>query len=361
MKYKSFILVTYILFSSAGTISAKGKKVISWLDATVKAKTEIQTKLKEKKMSVSSSWIRKGQKPEHFTVNVEGMKKLVLVTTGGADGNSNDHGIWANARLITKDGKQVWLDKLDYEYGVSGWKSPRKNRDIANKYIYIAQQKYDHGILCSAEGMLVYDLGDKYIRFEAEVGIDDRARGGSVYFKALGLNPADIGKSLAAQYPAETSILAAHFGGIETWLVNESEIIEKEAVNKLLKSLKNNSFFSNRVKEIETMVEGEERTKAYLNLLKELNTIVNLQAELQWLNIPALKLAYADLQKQKGFDVAKYQPMYDEVLALAAKGFDGIYNNNPQAIATAQKALSNRRAILLGNPLLDSDKIVAAR
>lgn len=109
------------------------------------------------------------------------------------------------------------------------------------------------------------------------------------------------------------------------------------------------------------MVEGEERTKAYLNLLKELNTIVNLQAELQWLNIPALKLAYADLQKQKGFDVAKYQPMYDEVLALAAKGFDGIYNNNPQAIATAQKALSNRRAILLGNPLLDSDKIVAAR
>lgn len=361
MKYKNFILVTCILLSSAGTISARGKKVISWLDATVKAKTEIQTKLKEKKMSVSSSWIRKGQKPEHFTVNVEGMKKLVLVTTGGADGNSNDHGIWANARLITKDGKQVWLDKLDYEYGVSGWKSPRKNRDIANKYIYIAQQKYDHGILCSAEGMLVYDLGDKYIRFEAEVGIDDRARGGSVYFKALGLNPADIGKSLAAQYPAETSILAAHFGGIETWLVNESEIIEKEAINKLIKSLKNNSFFSNRVKEIETMVEDKERTKAYLNLLKELNTIVNLQAELQWLNIPALKLAYADLQKQKGFDVAKYQPMYNEVLALAAKGFDGIYSNNPQAIAAAQKALSNRRAILLGNPLLDSDKIVAAR
>lgn len=77
MKYKSFILATCILFSSAGTISAKGKKVLSWLDATVKAKTEIQAKLKEKKMSVSSSWIRKGQKPEHFTVNVEGMKKLV--------------------------------------------------------------------------------------------------------------------------------------------------------------------------------------------------------------------------------------------------------------------------------------------
>lgn len=117
-----------------------------------------------------------------------------MVTTGGPDGNSHDHGIWANARLITKDGKQIWLDKLDYEYGVSGWKSPRKNRDTANKYIYIAKKKYDHGILCSAEGMLVYDLGDKYVRFEAEVGIDDRARGGSVYFKALGIDPTATAK-----------------------------------------------------------------------------------------------------------------------------------------------------------------------
>lgn len=176
MKYRSCILVACLLLSSCGTLFAKGKKTSSWLDATVEAKTEIQAKLKKKKMSVSSSWIRKGQKPERFTIDVKGMEKLVLVTTGGPDGNSHDHGIWANARLITKDGKQVWLDKLDYEYGVSGWKSPRKNRDTANKYIYIAKKKYDHGILCSAEGMLVYDLGDKYVRFEAEVGIDDRAR-----------------------------------------------------------------------------------------------------------------------------------------------------------------------------------------
>ena len=97
------------------------------------------------------------------------------------------------------------------------------------------------------------------------------------------------------------------------------------------------------------MKPGEERTKAYLNLLKEMDTVIGLQAELQWLNVQALKLAFTDLKKQKGFDVSKYQPMYDEVLALVDKGFDGIYRNNPQAIAAAQKALENRRAILLGN------------
>ena len=361
MKYRSCILVACLLLSSCGTLFAKGKKTSSWLDATVEAKTEIQAKLKKKKMSVSSSWIRKGQKPERFTIDVKGMEKLVLVTTGGPDGNSHDHGIWANARLITKDGKQVWLDKLDYEYGVSGWKSPRKNRDTANKYIYIAKKKYDHGILCSAEGMLVYDLGDKYVRFEAEVGIDDRARGGSVYFKALGMDPTATGKALAAQYPAEIAMLAGYFGGIEVWLANGGEAIEKGAVNRLLKNLKDKGYFSNQVKKVNAMKPGEERTKAYLNLLKEMDTVIGLQAELQWLNVQALKLAFTDLKKQKGFDVSKYQPMYDEVLALVDKGFDGIYRNNPQAIAAAQKALENRRAILLGNPLLDSDKIVATR
>lgn len=83
------------------------------------------------------------------------MEKLVLVTTGGPDGNSHDHGIWANARLITKDGKQIWLDKLDYEYGVSGWKSPVKtaippiNTYISQKEIrpwYIVQCRRNAGI-----------------------------------------------------------------------------------------------------------------------------------------------------------------------------------------------------------------------
>lgn len=156
-------------------------------------------------------------------------------------------------------------------------------------------------------------------------------------------------------------MLAGYFGGIEVWLANGGEAIEKGAVNRLLKSLKDKGYFSNQVKKVNAMKPGEERTKAYLNLLKEMDTVIGLQAELQWLNVQALKLAFTDLKKQKGFDVSKYQPMYDEVLALVDKGFDGIYRNNPQAIAAAQKALENRRAILLGNPLLDSDKIVATR
>ena len=67
------------------------------------------------------------------------------------------------------------------------------------------------------------------------------------------------------------------------------------------------------------------------------------------------------MSKQKGFDAAKYQPMLNELVQLQQKGFSGIYKGDEQAIADARKALDNKKAILLGNPLLDPDKIVAVR
>ena len=53
--------------------------------------------------------------------------------------------------------------------------------------------------------------------------------------------------------------------------------------------------------------------------------------------------------------------MLNELVRLEKKGFKGIYNGDEQAIADAKKALECKRAILLANPLLDADKIVAAR
>ena len=67
------------------------------------------------------------------------------------------------------------------------------------------------------------------------------------------------------------------------------------------------------------------------------------------------------MKKQKGFDAAKYEPMLNELVQLEQKGFSGIYKGDEQALANARKALGNKKAILLGNPLLDADKIVAVR
>lgn len=77
-------------------------------------------------------------KAEPFTVNLTGLDRLVLMTDGGKDGSSYDHAVWANARLIKKDGTSVWLDALKYETGWAGWNVPLMNRNSQGKGISIA-------------------------------------------------------------------------------------------------------------------------------------------------------------------------------------------------------------------------------
>lgn len=97
--------------------------------------------------------------------------KVVLNTEGGPDGSNYDHAVWANARLVKAGGSSVWLDQLSYEYAVTGWGNPVKNTNINGQPIRIGGKTYEHGVLCHANGTLVYPLKEKYVRFEAEVGI----------------------------------------------------------------------------------------------------------------------------------------------------------------------------------------------
>ena len=72
-------------------------------------------------------------------------------------------------------------------------------------------------------------------------------------------------------------------------------------------------------------------------------------------------MAFNDMKKLKGFDATKYQPVLDELEQQVKKGFDGIYNGDEAALVNAEKAIANKRTILLANPFLDGDKVLAAR
>jgi len=97
---------------------------------------------------------------------------------------------------------------------------------------------------------------------------------------------------------------------------------------------------------------GGSKDSAYICQLKE---------ELTWLNMEAVRLAFADMKQSKSYHSDAYQPLMEELEQLCQKGFDGIDQGDKQAIDDAEKALANKRALLLSNPLLDGDKIVAAR
>ena len=59
------------------------------------------------------------------------------------------------------------------------------NTNAYDHEIVIAGKEYKHGVFCHANGTLVYPVGGQYVRFEAEVGIDDTSSGGSVFFPGI--------------------------------------------------------------------------------------------------------------------------------------------------------------------------------
>ena len=359
---KYFLLVSLFL-STSFLVSAgpKQKKADTWIDASIKAKTELQTQLQKANMPVISTWKKHKEKAEPFAVDLKGVDKLVLITAGGPDGTDYDQAVWGNARLIKADGTAVWLDEVPFEYGVAGWAKPKMNINAYDHEIFIAGKEYKHGVFCHANGTLVYPVKGEYVRFEAEVGIDDTSSGGSVYFQALNVVPKFVGDELIAKYPEQIGMLGAMMDGLDTWLITPDASVEKQAVDAMIGKLKDGSYYKSVVQQIANEKDVNTQIRKYLELFEKLQDVYALQGDLEWLNVDAIKLAFADMSKQKGFDAAKYQPMLDELVKLQQKGFSGIYKGDEQAMADARKALENKKVILVGNPLLDADKIVAVR
>ena len=94
---------------------------------------------------------------------------------------------------------------------------------------------------------------------------------------------------------------------------------------------------------------------------KQAQRIHRLQNELKWLNMEAIRLAYEDMKRLEGFDVVKYQPVLTELEQQVKQGFGDIHSGDEAVLANAEKAIANKRAILLANPLLDGDKVLTVR
>ena len=138
-------------------------------------------------------------------------------------------------------------------------------------------------------------------------------------------------------------------------------VLSKDTVFTVSKLLKDDSYFRNAAQQIDAEKNEKNRSQLFQKLLEDATKIYSLQEDLAWINMEAIRLAFADMKQVKSYNSAKYQPLMDELEQLVKKGFDGIYRIDNQAVSDAEKALANKRNILLSNPLLDGEKIVAAR
>lgn len=136
---------------------------------------------------------------------------------------------------------------------------------------------------------------------------------------------------------------------------------EAKVVRGLIEALEKPVFYQSKWEEIMSEADSVKQSQEMLKLVEEVNCVLDLQQQLSWLNCESVELAFQDMRKQSSFEADRYQPMLEELKILVDKGFDGIYHGDVQSLADANKALRLKREILLANPLLDADRIVAAR
>lgn len=136
---------------------------------------------------------------------------------------------------------------------------------------------------------------------------------------------------------------------------------EEQLIKDLLNELKDKSYYGEKLRIANLEQDADARNTKHLSLLEEISEIVEIQTDLLWLNLSSMELAFADMKKMPAFNLGKYEPMLGEFSILVKKGFAGIYKGDRQAVENAKRAIGLKRSILLGNPLLDSDKIVASR
>ena len=136
---------------------------------------------------------------------------------------------------------------------------------------------------------------------------------------------------------------------------------ERALVLKLAAYLKDSSYIKNTIRQIETEKKVETQITGYQKLHKQVQRMLLLQSELKWLNMEVIRLAYDDMKRIEGFDAVKYLPILTELEQQVKQGFGNIYSGDEAVLVNAEKAVANKRAILLANPLLNGDKILTVR
>lgn len=333
----------------------------NWIEDVVQQKAIIRNALQKVNMPICSPLIQVGDSAIPFSANIKGMRKLVLLTEGGADGTDWDWGIWADAKLIREDGSFIFLDSLTPIYSIAGEGTYRKNENIWSEPLILNNKKYEHGLFCCANGAMVFNLDEDFVRFESIIGLDKQSKCGSIFFRISNLYPQEEVKHLLAKYPAELGKLNALVDGLENWLIASDASSELNLIERLIKNIKEQSFFRNEMNRIISKNDINEQVRSLLYLYEKAQYIHSIKEELDRTSLESLQLAFTNMSKMKDYNIPLYQPLMKRIEELYQIGYNGFENYDEKALSVAEELIQAKRELLLSNPLLNNGKIVATR
>ena len=341
---------------------AKPASPTTWAGSIAAAKNQVHAQMQKTCLPIASQTIKAKAAAVPFAADVTGQDEIVLYTWGTVDGTNDDQAVWANARLIAADGSSVWLNDLKSTFKKTGSGSLRFNENAKGDDVVMKGKTYKRTIMANANAQIVVPLNKKYVRFEAEIGLENRSSAGTVVFRLQGVTGSEVASDIVKKYPAEATLFLP-FGGsdMKALVTTYDAAIEKHIAASVVKLLNNQSHFNAQISQVASKSSLDEQVMGYLTLAQDAMRVYQLQESLGWLNLRAIEEAYRDMEKTSGFDKMTNQSRLTELKQLVAGGFSGIYNNEASAMQKAEKALRLKKEILLSNPALDMDKIIVGR
>jgi hypothetical protein len=144
-----------------------------------------------------------------LTLDVSGQEYLSLRVNDANRGIGADYAVWANAKLTTADGQEVWLDELKPEGVELGYSS----FVAVAQEVTIGKKKFQHQLYANAPSKVCYrlDPARKFKTFEASVGLD-KAASGLVKFTANNVRKVSLfWDQLMQDFPDQRGLVYAAF------------------------------------------------------------------------------------------------------------------------------------------------------
>lgn len=132
-----------------------------------------------------SGIVRCGDEAREISVDLNGADDLYLFVSYGGDSYTSDQAIWAEPRLITRDGTAVPATEVPMIDQEVGWGRLFVNENQRGGKLSIAGRGFERGFWAHGPSLLHFKLSGKYERFSAFIGIDTRGSRGTVEFQVL--------------------------------------------------------------------------------------------------------------------------------------------------------------------------------
>jgi len=298
---------------------------------------------------------------------------LWLVATDGGDGITQDHSVWADAKLIAKDGTETYLSDLKPVSARAGWNTLLRDCDYSNQPLRIAGKEFKKGLFAHAHSVLCYRLHRRYARFEAWVGVNDTAGDpASVQFKALDRHdPApDLWDAAKRDFPFEMQQMERDSGGAHlAWFrdvggVKQEEKMIADAVEEIGDAANDLRKDLGALGRDRASAEDPRWLALYAQAAEVRQRFRTARAHLKPIDLPALRRAIWDLAKTypDRYTKAKEYLARADACEKQLPGLEqALARGDESTLKKVEAILEFQREVLLANPLLDFDRLLLVK